>query len=269
MKLIRCRPQLRLHLTRQELDVSSTQLLSAINPLQLVSCEIINYHCSSASADRSPIQNFLLGKENLEILHLTCTGEGVAIPDVAIEPRERMPAVKELILDGYSWDHSPTTAVKFWNWSRISHLELRRVIVTPFLSTVTPEHLVHLRTFKTDGCFSGMSWDFEVCQLLIWLVRGIKALEHLSIFLHIDPNDNDLKDNLVRAISGHGSSLKSLEFGELKANTLPMITHIPTHPTQMKYVAELRSSLTNVVELSLDFTTIEVEKQVKSDPRAP
>lgn len=249
--------------------MTSTQLLSAINPLQLVSCEILNYDSSSSSADRSPIQNFLLGKENLETLRLSCTGAGVAIPDVAIETHERMPAVKELLLDGYSWDHSPTTAVKFWNWSRISHLDLRRVPIIPFLSTVTPEHLVHLRTFKTDGFCPEMFVDSEVCQLFIRLVHGIKALEHLSIFLHFDRNDEDLKENLVRAISRHGSSLRSLEFGDRKENTAPLIVHVPTNPTQMKYVAELRSSLTNVVELSLDFTTIEVEKQVEPDPRAP
>ena len=233
-----------------------------IDPLQLVSCKLINFRRSSFWPGRSPIQDFLLGKKNLEVLHLTCTGANVAIPDVAIRSDGRMPAVKELILDGYNWEHSPRTAVEFWNWSRISHLELRRVSVVPFLSTVTPEHLVNLRTFKTDGFFDKMFFDFEVCQHLIQLVNGIKALEHLSIFLHIDPNDNDLKENLVRAILRHGGSLRSLEFAEQKDNTSPVIEHIPTHPTQMNYVAEFRSSLTNVVELSLDFTTIEVEKQV-------
>ena len=45
--------------------------------------------------------------------------------------------------------------------------------------------------------------------------------------------------------------------------------HIPTHPKQMKYMAELKSWLIDVVELNLDTTTIEVEKQVSSNPRTP
>ena len=266
LDLIRCQPELRLNLTRQELDVTSTQLLSAVNSLQLVHCEIVNY--SNSSADRTPIQDFLLGKEKLEILHLTCTGSGVTVSDDAIQPYERMPAVKELVLDGYMWNHSPETAVRFWNWSRITHLELRMVPIIPFLATVTPEHLTNLRTLKVDGFCPEVVFKSEGCEFLIRLLDGIKALEHLNIFLHIDRIDEDLKEKLVHAISRHGRSLRSLEFRERKTATSRLIMHVPTLPKQMKYVAELKSWLTNVVELSLDNTTIEVEKQVSGDLRA-
>lgn len=258
---------MRVSLTRQELDMTSALMLAIINPPQLASCKIINY--SHSSEELSPIQQFLLKKENLEILHLTCTGPGVTVSDDAIHPNERMPAIKELLLDGYEWNHSPATAVHFWNWSRITHLELRRVPIIPFLATVTPEHLTHLRTFKTDGFCPEIFFKFEGCEFLIRLLRGIKALEYLSISLHIDRIDEDLKENLIRAICRHGRSLKSLEFGEQKEDTSRFIMHVPTYPMQMKYVAELKSWLTNVVELSLDTTTIEVEKQVKSDPEVP
>ena len=245
--------------------MSSGLLLSIINPAQLNSCHIINY--SPSSEEWSPVQNFLVGKENLAVLHLTCTGPGVVIPDDVIHPYERMPAVKELVLDGYMWNHSPANAVRFWNWSRITHLELRRVPIIPFLATVTPEHLIHLRTFKTDGFNPEVLFKFEGCEFLIRLLHGIKALKNLSISLHIDRINEALKENLVRAISRHGKSLRSLEFGEQEEDTSPLLMHVPTHPTQMNYVAALKSWLTNVMELSLDTTTIEVEKQVNGDPR--
>ena len=248
--------------------MTSALLLSRLNHQQLASIQIVNY--SHSLEERSPIQQSLLGKEDLEILHLSCTGPRVTVCDDAIQPSERMPAVKELVLDGYMWNHSPATAVNFWNWSRITHLELRRVPIIPFLSTVTPEHLVHLRTFKTDVFCPEIVPTFEGCKLLIRLLNGIKALENLSISLHIDRIDEDLKGNLVRAISRHGGSLRSFQFWEQKEDTSPLLPHVPTSPTQINCVAKLKPWLINVVELSLDTcTTIEVEKQVNCDPRAP
>ena len=264
--LILLQPKLRLSLTSQELGGTSALLPSLFDPLRLVSCEIVNY--SVSSDDRSPLQDFLLGRENLERLHLTCIGPGINVSDNAIYPHERMPAIKELVLDGYMWNHSPATAVRFWNWSRITHLELRMVPIIPFLTTVTPEHLTNLRTFKIDGFCPEILFKFEGCEFLIRLLHGIKALEDLSIFLHIDRIDEDLKEKLVHAISRHGRSMRSLEFRDRKTATSRLIMHVPTLPKQMKYVAELQSWLTNVVELSLDTTTIEVEKQVSGDLRA-
>lgn len=61
--LIHCRPELRVSLTRQDLDMPSALLLSTISPPQLVSCKVVNY--SGSSQEWSPIQQFQLGKENL------------------------------------------------------------------------------------------------------------------------------------------------------------------------------------------------------------
>ncbi len=245
---------------RQELDLTTKQYLTKLDPLQLVSCKIIQYSDGPDMLEfGSPLKEFLLGKENLEILHLACRGYDDAVPDDAIRSYERMPAVKELVLCGYSWNHSPTTAVRFWNWSRITHLELRRVPIVPFLATVTPEHLVNLRTFKTDGCCPDDFSMVEGCYLLCGLLCGIKALENLSMSLNFE--GEDLKAKLVRAISHHRTSLRSLEFGEQR-NMNCTLFHIPSHPTQINYVAALKLWLTNVVELSLDNATIQAEKQV-------
>ncbi len=232
--------------------------LSMLNPRQLVSCKILNYF--ERSQTRSPLKQFLLGKENLETLHLNCTGIDVALTENKIQSSERMPAVKELVLRGYHWNHSPVTAVQFWNWSRITHLELWRVPIMPFLATVKPEHLIHLRTFKTDGfCPGDAHLRNDVCSLLCELLYAIKALEDLSISLLWRGVDEKWKQHLVRAISRHGTSLRYLEF-EAQRYYEQLIIHVPSNPTQMNYVAELR--LTNVVELSLDNATIQVEKMV-------
>ena len=264
---IHWRPDLRLSLTNQELDRTNARLLSNIYQPQLVSCKIVGY--SVTSNDRSPLQDVFLGRDSLKILHLTCAGPGVMVSDDAILVSDRMPAIKELVLDGYMWSHSPATAVNFWNWSRITHLELRRVPIIPFLETVTPEHLIHLRTFKTDGFCPEIVFKFEGYKLVIRLLHEIKALKNLSISLHVDHIDEDLKNNLVRAISRHGRSLLSLEIGEQREDTNPLVLHLPTPPAPMVYVALLKSCLTNVVELSLETTTIKVEKQVNCDPRPP
>ena len=72
--------------------------LTKLDPLQLVSCKIINYpydpHLSKLGSE---LKEFLLGKENLETLHLTCTGYDDAIPNNGTQSHERMPAVKEMV----------------------------------------------------------------------------------------------------------------------------------------------------------------------------
>ena len=250
---------MRLSIVNQELDMAAALLLSKLNPLQLVSCKIMDY--SKGSEGCSPVKKLLLGKENLETLHLACTARDHAIPENETQPNERMPAVKELVLRDYKWNHSPTTAVKFWNWSKITHLELCRVPLVPFLTTVKPEHLIHLRTFKTDGFCPDTHLTNGRCSLLCELLYGIKALENLSMSLRWKGVDENMKEQLVRAISRHGTSLRYLEFGEQK-DFSELIIHIPSNPTQMNYVAELKLWLTNVVELTLDNATIQIEKQV-------
>ena len=229
--------------------------LTKIVPLQLVSCKIVNYSGRGGWL----LKEFLLGKENLKSLHLGCKGDDITIPDSAIKSRERLPAVKELVLCGYSWDHSPTTAVRFWNWTKITHLELRRVPIVPFLETVKPEHLVNLRTFKTDGCCPKGFSTSEGCHLLCELLWHIKALENLSISLRFE--GEDVKEKLIHVISYHGTTLRSLEL-EQERDMSSTIYHIPSHPMHINYVDTLKDWLTSVVEMTLDNAIIQVEKQV-------
>ena len=234
--------------------------LSRLNYLCLVSCKIYKY--CERSEIRSALIHFLLGKNNLETLHLDCASSEITIPDGAIRSHERMPALKELVLCSYKWNHSPVTAVQFWNWSRITHLELWRVPIVPFLETVKPEHLIHLRTLRTDG-FSPVHLRNYRCLLLCRLLYGVKALENITLSLRWKGVDEDWKENLVRAISRHGKSLRYLNLGGWSGSGETTL-RIPSNPTEMNYVAELKVWLTNIVELTLDNATIQVEKMVSA-----
>ena len=79
-----------------------------------------------------------------------------------------------------------------------NRLKIRHLSGSQFAKVFGEQHLVHdpLKPSPVD------------CEFLIRLLNGIKALEDLSIFLHIDRIDKDLKEKLVHAISRHGRSLR-------------------------------------------------------------
>ena len=211
--------------------------LSKLNPLQLVYCKILKYN--ERSETRSPLKQLLLGKENLKTLVLDCADQEVTVPDSRIKSSERMPAVKVLVLRGYNWIHSLVTAVQFWNWTKITHLDLYRVSLVLFLRTVKPEHLINLRTFKTDGfCPGGSSLWNEGCSLLCELLCGIKSLEVLCLYLRWSGVDEKSKEKLVGAIIRHGRSLRSLAFGGRRIFP-QLLRHERLDPTKKNHVAEL------------------------------
>lgn len=85
----------------------------------------------------------------------------------------------------------------------MTSLELRRVNITCFLRTVTPENLIQLRRFSTDGYCQ--PWEEnEASSLICTLVAEIKALERLALVCQFDT------DGLLAAITKHGPSLRSL-----------------------------------------------------------
>lgn len=122
----------------------------------------------------------LQGRPGLETLHLVSSHARATFPNRMIRYNKRLPAIKELFLDGYDWLHSPEVAVKFWDWSRVTRLELARVSIIRFLRTVEPENLLQLQHFVTDGhCPSKCSG--EASGLMRRLVGEIHALEKLDL----------------------------------------------------------------------------------------
>lgn len=104
----------------------------------------------------SPVQDVPLGRENLKILHLACTCPGVTVSDDAILPSERMPAVKELVLDGYMWNHS-----------RGDFLEL------------VEDHSLRIAG-STNNTFLLVQRPIELCVGMRWSVSTMKTNSNLK-----------------------------------------------------------------------------------------
>lgn len=171
-------------------------------PCFLTSFKVIGWK----KGDYQDIKTFILGRPELKTVHLI--GEPQPLPyacatfeDRRINPQERMSAVKELILENYYWGHSPNTAVNFWNWTKVTHLELKNISMIKFLRTVPPKHIEKLKrlVLSQDG---GQQLG-KVTTLMCDLVHKIHALERLSLTCHAR--------QVITSILKHGPTLRSLE----------------------------------------------------------
>lgn len=170
--------------------------------LSLSSCKMVDL--DGFTADR--IKPLLMGRSELETLHLIGnrklrSWEYLGFTDIRIGYDDRMSPVKELILQSYFWNHSPHNAVNFWNWTQVTHLELRDVCMMRFLKSVPPHHLLQLKTLVLDDHCPGAI--HEASDLMCDLVTNIKALENLS--LKCKPY------KAIGPILRHGPTLRSLE----------------------------------------------------------
>ena len=96
------------------------------NP-NLVTCTIVA--CNNPELLR--IRKLLFDRPRLQKLHLVdrkieqYTSDRVTIKVHADQNVTRLPALKELIIDGYHWTHPLRKGANLWNWSNISHLKLK------------------------------------------------------------------------------------------------------------------------------------------------
>lgn len=170
--------------------------------LRLTSCKTINI--TGRDNNTSPrLKQTLLESLSLETLHLINTHARNADLNWQIKDGERLPPIKELAIDGYRWPSTPPSAANFWVFSQITHLDLKRVPILPFLKTVKPGHLRQLRVFKTCG-YCQSSEKREVNKLMRDLLNSIDRLEELNLSCMIR------KNGILSAIFKHGSSLRSL-----------------------------------------------------------
>lgn len=153
---------------------------------------------------------------------------------------ERLPALQELVLDGYGWSHSNWAAVNFWDWSNITHLELWNTQVDRFLRTVPLQYLSGLRTFITD---SGARVDRGVGRdrLLCSLVRQTSRLEELRVKYDVE------KSELLSAIARNGSCLRSLEL-----RCLDKCRTSEWSPLSGEDLAEIGSGCPRLMDLTVD-----------------
>lgn len=97
------------------------------------------------------LKDTLLACDKLKVLHLLNERSGFRFVDEDIGHNESLPALEELFLQGYFWLHTPSVATSFWNWTKLTSLRLEKVLIVNFLETVSPEYLLQLRSFATDG----------------------------------------------------------------------------------------------------------------------
>lgn len=125
--------------------------ISYLPPARLVSFKMqgtLGYPLRQAGPK---LKRILLEFDQLKVLHLLDLRLGNRFIDEDIGQSEILPAVEELFLQGYIWQHSLKIATSFWNWSRLTSLRLEKVLIVNFLETVSPEHLLQLQSFVTDG----------------------------------------------------------------------------------------------------------------------
>ncbi|MCJ1458230.1 hypothetical protein MMC28_008601 [Mycoblastus sanguinarius] len=219
------------HFLIDGLDASAAWKTRSINSTTSPPSETISFKVAEWSSRCAPpppinierfnkylVKKSILGRPILEILHLVSEDDCVSIDDRDIEGNDRLPPLKELVLKGYDWKHSPEVAITFWDWSRITYLDLRRVPICKFLQTVGAEHLLQLRTFMTDGyCAEREQEQAQATVLMCNLVSQIRSLERLSLTL-------SMGSECVSAILERGQNLHSLELRDYsggKALRLP------------------------------------------------
>ncbi|KAL2036711.1 hypothetical protein N7G274_010583 [Stereocaulon virgatum] len=174
---------------------------------QFVYCDPLNFDV---------IKSLLLRAPNLERLNLTCAG--LSVDDSDIRRGERLPALKELILHSYLWHHSAHTATNFWNWTKITHLELVDVCLVNFLWTVPWQDLVQLKVLVLENCCRCGSQGVHralvprLNSALCLLLERIHSLVKLGI-------QSSLRSILYPAMR-HGASLTSLCLRDLEDHAL-------------------------------------------------
>ncbi len=138
------------------------------------------------------IKDLLFERPRLQRLHLIqvhVVGNGGVIADYPkIEAHQdqsikRLPALKALIIDGYNWDHTSWESTTLWDWSKITHLELKDVQLLNFLSRIQPQYFSGLKSFieETRLTHEKEPHHRSKSTMLLRLVQHTTALEELKI----------------------------------------------------------------------------------------
>ena len=256
------RPELRLSIGAPESlkhgPDGKTSLKNRASPLSsypfrhLSSCTIDQF-CPVHAVNAPDLKEMLLGSPELEDLSLTWGIRKATRVRWHIRDGERLPPVTKLILRGMHWNMSRSNAITFWDWSRISHLELYIVDISRFLRTVTAEHLPKLRTFVTDGwCRNMFVPADELTKHLCNFVRDTQALEKLAMRCRVEVDKVLL---YLGAVSKHASTLRSLEIRTL--------AHERHSEFGVRHLTALNTACPELRELGFDLVM-----NVKSKPPA-
>ena len=130
-------------------DFGLADLVTHLPPDKLDSLKLSDLRRFRSKLSERPLRNFLLQCDRLKVLHLLNVHSRARFLDEEIAMSERLPALEELVLQGYFWLHSPKIA--FWNFSRLTSLRLEKVLIINFLKSILPGDLLQLRSLETDG----------------------------------------------------------------------------------------------------------------------
>lgn len=152
-------------------------------PLKIISCKTVDWSRLEPVPSLGPvipeINGLLLANRSPEIVHLVRTNYQPTPVEWDVKDGERLPALRELVLQRCEWPFTKKTATNFWDFSKITHLELKEASM-PFLETVPPECLQLLQSFETDShCESQELVQIRASELVHCLPVHIVNLKEL------------------------------------------------------------------------------------------
>lgn len=151
------------------------------------------------------LKQLLLLSRRLETFHYEDRGQGT---NFKFSPSERMPALKELVLKSYDWNHSREDVNRNWDFSRLESLDLVSVPIFNFLVSVNFSDLANLQRLHCEDYSAHQATDKRqdaTRGLHLLVKKHIRALHSLSLTCHISSFPLD-------GILAHASTLRSLRF---------------------------------------------------------
>ena len=217
--------------------------------LHLVSLKISGWFSSwqdslKGRAVSTAFKSILVSSPDLQTLHLISSPRLARLPVIALEDNEKLPAIRELVLHGYYWSPNKPHPLNCWDWSNITHLDLKRVSIVKFGQVATPEHMQQLQVFMTDGyCSSGE--ESIATGLICRFLNKIAALEKLSITVDLSKRD------CVREIIKHGATLHTLEVHKYANVSDRVSTH--SQIWTQEALGVIQRSCPRIMELTVDW----------------
>lgn len=128
-----------------------------------------------------PLRRLLSRTHQLESLHYRERGQGTAF---WFKHGERLPAVKDLLLQSYQWTHSAEEVKEHWQLSNLTSLQLIDVSVFRFLISVRLEDLAEVKRLVFEDNIAHLDEDHreQATELMGELIHNhIKGLKSLKL----------------------------------------------------------------------------------------
>ncbi|KAK0390689.1 hypothetical protein NLU13_0192 [Sarocladium strictum] len=182
---------------------SDPSILTRTIPAPLMTTLTLGHPRPPLTYKVGPLKMLLLQAAQLKVFHYEDRGQGTRFRFDRDDGR--MPAVEDLMLRSYDWDHGMEEVRRHWDFSKLRSLQLLQVPIYNFLSSIDPSHLRDLHTLRVED-FSAHLPDKrrEATRALSDLVAGhITSLEVLDLVCHVSLFS-------IEALLGHRLTLREL-----------------------------------------------------------